>query len=95
MADLDELFDLGAAEPDPAMSRHLSRVYAEVSVDWRAFVELRYAERFNGVMRRSHAVVGTVYGACFPSSAILDAWLAVADRGDLLVTHQLSLVEPA
>jgi putative NIF3 family GTP cyclohydrolase 1 type 2 len=87
VAALDDLFDLDAAERDVAMSRHVPRVYDEVGTDWRAFVERRYAERFNGLMRRGHGVVRTVYGACFPSADVLDAWLAVADRGDLLVTH--------
>jgi putative NIF3 family GTP cyclohydrolase 1 type 2 len=84
---LDALFDLPSAEPDASMSRHVPRVYEAVGFDWRAFVEPAYARRFNGLMRRGHAVVGTVYGASFPSTDVLDAWLAVADRGDLLVTH--------
>jgi putative NIF3 family GTP cyclohydrolase 1 type 2 len=84
---LDELFALDTAAPDIAMSRHLPRVYEEVGTDWRAFVEPPFAQRFNGLMRRGHSRVGTVYGACLPSTEVLDAWLAVAERGDLLVTH--------
>jgi putative NIF3 family GTP cyclohydrolase 1 type 2 len=84
---LDGLFALDAATPDTAMSRHLPRVHDEVGTDWRAFVEPRFAERFNGLMRRGSPAVATVYGACFPSAEILDAWLAVAAPGDLLVTH--------
>jgi putative NIF3 family GTP cyclohydrolase 1 type 2 len=87
VAALDDLFDLESAPPDPAMSRHVPRVYRDAGVDWRAFAEPRYAERFNGLMRRGHGRVGTVYGACFPSGDVLDAWLAVAERGDLLITH--------
>lgn len=55
--------------------------------DWRRFVEPQFAERFNGLMRCCHTTVGAVYGACLPSGEVLDAWLAVAERGDLLVTH--------
>jgi putative NIF3 family GTP cyclohydrolase 1 type 2 len=84
---LDRLFELDVAEPDPAMSRHLPRVYDEAGTDWRAFVEPPYAQRFNGLVRRGSPEVGRVYGACFPSVDVLDAWLAVADRGDLLITH--------
>lgn len=69
------------------MSRHLPRVYDETGVNWRAFVEPRFAERFNGLMRRGDATVGTIYGACLPSADVLDAWLAGAERGDLLITH--------
>src|SRR4051794_18793936 len=84
---LDRLFNLNVAGPDPAMSRHLPRVYDEAGIDWRAFVEPLYAQRFNGLVHRGSPEVGRVYGACFPSIDVLDAWLAVADRGDLLVTH--------
>ncbi|MFU8876302.1 Nif3-like dinuclear metal center hexameric protein [Micromonospora sp. SL4-19] len=84
---LDELFALDAAAPDIAMSRHLPRVYDEIGTDWRGFVEPRFAQRFNGLMRRGYPMVGAVYGACLPSAEVLDAWLAVAERGDLLVTH--------
>jgi putative NIF3 family GTP cyclohydrolase 1 type 2 len=84
---LDELFALATAGPDVAMSRHLPRVYDEAGTDWRAFVEPQFAQRFNGLMRRGHPTVRAVYGACLPSAEVLDAWLAVAERGDLLVTH--------
>ncbi|WP_319463954.1 Nif3-like dinuclear metal center hexameric protein [Micromonospora sp. RTP1Z1] len=87
VAALDELFALDASAPDTAMSRHLPRVYDKVGTDWRAFVEPHFAQRFNGLMRRGHPTVRTVYGACFPSAEVVDAWLAVAERGDLLVTH--------
>jgi putative NIF3 family GTP cyclohydrolase 1 type 2 len=87
VAALDGLFDLDRAAPDIAMSRHLPRVYEDAGVDWRAFVEPRFAERFNGLMHQGDAAVGTVYGACLPSAEVLDAWLAAAERGDLLVTH--------
>ncbi|MDG4836307.1 Nif3-like dinuclear metal center hexameric protein [Micromonospora sp. WMMD967] len=87
VAALDELFALNASAPDTAMSRHLPRVFDEVGTDWRAFVEPLFAQRFNGLMRRGHPTVRTVYGACFPSAEVIDAWLAVARRGDLLVTH--------
>ncbi|SCL69841.1 Nif3-like dinuclear metal center hexameric protein [Micromonospora chersina] len=87
VAALDELFGLDASAPDTAMSRHLPRVYDEVGTDWRAIVEPHFAQRFNGLMRRGHPTVRTVYGACFPSAEVIDAWLAVAERGDLLVTH--------
>jgi putative NIF3 family GTP cyclohydrolase 1 type 2 len=84
---LDELFDLATAEPDASMSRHVPRVFDEAGIDWRAFVEPLYAQRFNGLVRRGRPEVGTVYGASFPSADVLDAWLAVAGPGDLLVTH--------
>jgi hypothetical protein len=87
VAALDRLFNLDAAVPDPAMSRHLPRVYEEAGIDWRAFVEPSFAQRFNGLVRRGGDEIGTVYGACFPSIDVLDAWLAVAERGDLLATH--------
>ncbi|MET7831547.1 Nif3-like dinuclear metal center hexameric protein [Micromonospora sediminicola] len=87
VAALDSLFELDTAPPDTAMSRHLPRVHEEAGIDWRGFVEPRFAERFNGLMRRGRPDVGTVYGACFPSAEVLDAWLAVAEPGDLLVTH--------
>jgi hypothetical protein len=32
---LDRLFDLNAAEPNPAMSRHLPRVHEEAGIDWK------------------------------------------------------------
>src|SRR5215831_3858958 len=69
------------------MSRHVPRVFDEAGVDWRAFVEPRFAQRFNGLVRRGHPEVGAVYGASFPSAEVLDAWLAGARRGDLLITH--------
>ncbi|MEU8079208.1 Nif3-like dinuclear metal center hexameric protein [Catellatospora citrea] len=84
---LDALFALDVAGPDTAMSRHLPRVHDEVGIDWRAFVEPLFAQRFNGLMRRGGPTVGAVYGACFPSAEVLDAWLEVAEPGDLLVTH--------
>ncbi len=87
VAALDRLFRLDTAEPDGAMSRHLPRVYEEAGTDWRAFVEPQFAERFNGLVRRGAPEVGRVYGACFPSTEVLDAWLTTAGRGDLLVTH--------
>jgi putative NIF3 family GTP cyclohydrolase 1 type 2 len=87
VAALDQLFNLDEAEPDPAMSRHVPRVYDNAGIDWRAFVEPLYAQRFNGLVRRGDRRVGSVYGACFPSTDVLDAWLAVAEPGDLLVTH--------
>ena len=87
VAALDDLFSLGTAEPDSSMSRHVPRVFDAAGTDWRAYVEPLYARRFNGLLRRGHATVGTVYGACFPSADVLDAWLSVARRGDLLITH--------
>ena len=87
VAALDDLYQLDSAEPDTSMSRHVPRVFDEAGIDWRAFVEPLYAKRFNGLLRRGSGEVGTVYGACFPSTAVLDAWLAVAQRGDLLITH--------
>jgi putative NIF3 family GTP cyclohydrolase 1 type 2 len=87
VAALDELFALDSAEPDASMSRHVPRVFDEAGIDWRAFVEPLYAKRFNGLVRRGHPSVGAIYGASFPSTDVLDAWLAVAERGDLLITH--------
>ena len=87
VAALDELYDLDSAEPDAGMSRHVPRVYVEAGLDWRAFVDPLFAVRFNGLMRRGDPRVGRVFGACFPSAEVLDAWLGVAQRGDLLVTH--------
>jgi hypothetical protein len=55
------------------MSRHVPRVYEEVGVDWRAFVEPQFAQRFNGLMHRGHASVSAVYGASLPSAEVLDA----------------------
>ncbi|AEV85387.1 hypothetical protein ACWT_4367 [Actinoplanes sp. SE50] len=86
-AALDALFDLDTAAPDAAMSRHVPRVYDEAGVDWRAFVEPRFAQRFNGLMHRGHPSVGAVHGACLPSAQVLDDWLSVARTGDLLITH--------
>ncbi|GAA2491316.1 Nif3-like dinuclear metal center hexameric protein [Winogradskya humida] len=86
-AELDALFDLDAAGPDTAMSRHVPRVFDEVGFDWRGFVEPGFSQRFNGLMRRGLESVGAVYGACLPSAHVLDAWLAVARAGDLLITH--------
>ena len=84
---LDALFELDEAAPDIAMSRHLPRVYDEVGFDWRGFVEPQFAQRFNGLMRRGRGSVGAVYGASLPSAEVLDRWLAVAQAGDLLITH--------
>jgi putative NIF3 family GTP cyclohydrolase 1 type 2 len=84
---LDVLFELDTSSPDVAMSRHVPRVYDEVGVDWRAFVEPQFAQRFNGLMHRGHASVSAVYGASLPSAEVLDAWLSVAERGDLLIIH--------
>jgi putative NIF3 family GTP cyclohydrolase 1 type 2 len=85
--DLDRLFDLAAATPDVAMSRHVPRVYAEVGVDWRRWATPEFAERFNGLMIRGRAQVGQVFAACFPSADVLEEWLALARPGDLLITH--------
>jgi putative NIF3 family GTP cyclohydrolase 1 type 2 len=85
--DLDRLFDLPAAPPDIAMSRHLPRVYAEAGVDWRQWATPQFAERFNGLMIRGRTEVGQVFAACFPSAEVLDEWLALARPGDLLITH--------
>jgi hypothetical protein len=85
--DLDSLYRLDSAPSDASMSRHLPRVYDDAGVEWRGFVEPLFAIRFNGLMRAGEPEVGTVYGACFPSAEVLDAWLAVARRGDLLITH--------
>ena len=87
VAALDDLYQLDTAKPDASMSRHVPRVFGEAGIDWRAFVEPLYAKRFNGLVRRGRASVGTVNGACFPSADVLDAWLAVARPGDLLITH--------
>ena len=85
--DLDRLFDLAAAGPDPAMSRHVPRVYAEAGVDWRRWATPGFAEKFNGLMIRGRAQVGQVFAACFPSADVLEEWLALARPGDLLITH--------
>jgi putative NIF3 family GTP cyclohydrolase 1 type 2 len=85
--ELDALWAIDAAGPDPAMSRHLPRVYDAAGIDWRRWVEPRFAELFNGLMFRGDDTVRRVSGACFPSAAVLDTWLAGAGRGDLLVTH--------
>ena len=53
----------------------------------RSFVEPRFAQRFDGLMHRGHPTVGTGYGARLSSAEAIDAWLAVAKRGDRLVTH--------
>jgi putative NIF3 family GTP cyclohydrolase 1 type 2 len=87
VAALDDLFSLDTAQPDTSMSRHVPRVFDAAGVDWRAFVEPLYAKRFNGLVRRGRAEVGTVFGACFPSGEVLDAWLSMAQPGDLLITH--------
>jgi putative NIF3 family GTP cyclohydrolase 1 type 2 len=85
--EMDSLWDLTRAGPDPAMSRNLPRVYEEADVDWRALVEPRFAELFNGLMFRGGEDVGRVNGACFPSAEVLDRWLPTVRAGDLLVTH--------
>jgi len=87
VAALDDLFSLDTAEPDSSMSRHIPRVFDAAGIDWRAFVEPLYAKRFNGLVRRGRSSVGTVFGACFPSAQVLDAWLEMARPGDLLTTH--------
>jgi len=87
VAALDDLFSLDTAEPDSSMSRHIPRVFDAAGIDWRAFVEPLYAKRFNGLVRRGRSSVGTVFGACFPSAQVLDAWLEMARPGDLLITH--------
>ena len=85
--DLDLLYRLDSAPVDASMSRHLPRVYDDAGIDWRRFVEPLFARRFNGLMRAGEPEVSAVYGACFPSAEVLDAWLAVACRGDVLITH--------
>ena len=85
--DLDSLYRLDSAPVDASMSRHVPRVYDAAGVDWRGFVEPLFARRFNGLMRAGEPDVGAVYGACFPSAEVLDAWLPVARPGDLLITH--------
>ncbi|MFI7540665.1 Nif3-like dinuclear metal center hexameric protein [Actinoplanes sp. NPDC049599] len=85
--DLDGLFELAAATPDVAMSRHVPRVYAEAGVDWRRWATPEFAARFNGLMIRGRAQVGQVFAACFPSADVLEEWLALARPGDLLITH--------
>jgi putative NIF3 family GTP cyclohydrolase 1 type 2 len=87
VAEMDALWDVVGAGPDPAMSRNLPRVYTDAGVDWRALVEPRFAELFNGLMVRGAAGVGRVTGACFPSAEVLDQWLPTTQPGDLLVTH--------
>jgi putative NIF3 family GTP cyclohydrolase 1 type 2 len=87
VSEMDALWDVAAAGPDPTMSRNLPRVYEDAGVDWRALVEPRFAELFNGLMFRGAAEVGRVSGACFPSAEVLDRWLPTARAGDLLVTH--------
>lgn len=85
--DLDALFELGTAEPDTAMRRHVPRVHDEAGIDWRSFVTARFAERFNGLMIEGHPEVSRVLVACFPSAEVLDRWLPTSRPGDLLVTH--------
>ncbi|WP_158647477.1 Nif3-like dinuclear metal center hexameric protein [Actinoplanes sp. ATCC 53533] len=85
--DLDRLFELATAAPDIAMSRHVPRVYAEAGVDWRRWATPEFATRFNGLMIRGRDEVGQVFAACFPSTEILEQWLALARPGDLLITH--------
>jgi putative NIF3 family GTP cyclohydrolase 1 type 2 len=87
VAELDALWDVAQAGPDPSMSRNLPRVYEEARVDWRALVEPQFAVLFNGLMFRGAAEVGRVSGACFPSAEVLDQWLPAARPGDLLITH--------
>lgn len=87
VSEMDSLWDVPGAGPDPAMSRNLPRVYEDAGVDWRAIVEPRFAELFNGLMFRGAGDVGRVSGACFPSAEVLDRWLATVRAGDLLVTH--------
>jgi putative NIF3 family GTP cyclohydrolase 1 type 2 len=85
--DLDTLWRISTAAPDEAMSPNLPRAYEAAGIDWRTWVEPRFAELFNGLMFRGDDTVHQVSGACFPSAAVLDTWLATAGRGDLLVTH--------
>lgn len=87
VAEMDLLWDVAAAGPDPTMSRNLPRVYEDAGVDWRALVEPRFAGLFNGLMFHGAAEIGRVTGACFPSAEVLDQWLPTAQAGDLLVTH--------
>src|SRR5262245_33140414 len=84
---LDSLYRLDSAPVDPSMSRHVPRVYDNAGVEWRGFVERLFAQRFNGLMRAGEPDVGAVYGACFPSVEVLDRLLAVAHRGNMLITH--------
>ncbi|HEU0027385.1 MAG TPA: Nif3-like dinuclear metal center hexameric protein [Ktedonobacterales bacterium] len=84
---LDRLFRVEDIEQDPAMSRFVPAVYGASGINWQSYVTPEFASRFNGLMVRGDERVGQVYSAAFPSMEVLDAWLAQARHGDLLITH--------
>ena len=47
---LDQFFGVQKLDKDPAMSRHLVRVYDSINFDWMHFFEADFIKRFNGLM---------------------------------------------
>jgi putative NIF3 family GTP cyclohydrolase 1 type 2 len=87
VAHLDDFFDVPNSGVDPAFSRFLPAVYENAPRSWQSWAEPMFAVRFNGLMIRGAPTVRTVFMAAFPSPLVLEAFLAQADRGDLLFVH--------
>lgn len=86
-ARLDALFGPDVLAADPAFSRFVPLVYDAAGFDWRRRFEPGFVRRFNGLVLRGAPEVGAVHCAAFPSTDVLDAFLAAANPGDLLLCH--------
>jgi putative NIF3 family GTP cyclohydrolase 1 type 2 len=84
---LDELFAIDRVDADPAFSHFVPWAYDPIGVDWRSYFEPEFNVRFNGLMMRGAAEVGTVYCAVFPSDVVLDRFIEQANPGDLFFSH--------
>jgi putative NIF3 family GTP cyclohydrolase 1 type 2 len=72
---------------DPGFKHMIPAAYDPVGIDWRSYFEPEFQARFNGLMIRGAAQVGTVFCAVFPSEDVLDRFFAAAQPGDLFLSH--------
>jgi putative NIF3 family GTP cyclohydrolase 1 type 2 len=85
--ELDELFSIHDWDRDPAFSRWVPRVYADIGYDYAKTFEDDFCRRHNGLMLRSSDVVREIYCAAFPTPEVLEKLLEQTSGDALLFLH--------
>jgi putative NIF3 family GTP cyclohydrolase 1 type 2 len=90
---LDELFRIGAFEPDLPFSRLVPMVYEGVGIELERYLEGAFLQTFHGLMMRNGESVNMVRCIVFLSDEILGKVFARGERDVLLISHHPLVME--
>lgn len=90
---LENFFLTKTFSKDPQMGQFVPMVYEKIGFNYKEVFEPDFTERFDGLMLKGADEVENIYGAVFPTPDVIEAFLQVAQKGDVFFSHHPIYIE--